>query len=208
MPPGWSDWRAAVRKPDGWDARVPRLPPERERHAGRVRADAAELPHGRLHAEGRRLDPAWPRRAGSRLPLARALAPHALPVEPEDVRAPGAQLSPVPAARHQGAFAEEPLPRPRSFDEVDISTSRGRSAAGTALVRADERGRARVPQRLESLLAVDEGVAQVVEALRSAGELGEHGARVYIRQRLPARRASALPDRGKSLPVSVRACRW
>ena len=58
-------------------------------------------------------------------------APHAgPPVEPEDVRAPGAQLSPVPAARHQGAFAEELLPRPRSFDEVDISTSRGRSAAG------------------------------------------------------------------------------
>ena len=123
VPPGWSDWRRRGAEARGRDARVPRLPPERERHAGRVRADA-ELPHGRLHAEGQSARSSVARRAGSRSSSgSRTAARGAAGGAGGRARARCA-AEPCSAARHQGAFSEEPLPRPRSFDEVDISTPR------------------------------------------------------------------------------------
>ena len=62
-------------------------------------------------------------------------------------------------------------------------------------------------QRLESLLAVDEGVAQVVEALRSAGELANTVLVFTSDNGFLHGEHRALLDRGKSLPVrAVRAC--
>lgn len=80
--------------------------------------------------------------------------------------------NPRPALRHWGAFADEPLPDPPSFDERDVSDKprwiqelpRIGSSKRTALTR-DYRS------RLESLLAVDEAVGRIVAALREEGEL-------------------------------------
>lgn len=79
---------------------------------------------------------------------------------------------PVPAPRHAGRFADLPLPRDPSFDEEDVSDKpthvqrRPRLSAETideitTLFRA----------RRASLLAVDEGVARVIAALRETGVL-------------------------------------
>jgi N-acetylglucosamine-6-sulfatase len=99
------------------------------------------------------------------------LAPHSGgPREPDD---PGGLGTPVPAPRHKDRFASEPLPTPPSFNETDVSDKParirnrpllrpGRVAAVTENYR----------QRLESLLALDEGVAAIVAALRATGELG------------------------------------
>jgi arylsulfatase A-like enzyme len=80
--------------------------------------------------------------------------------------------TPSPAARHRNYFATQPLPIPPSFNEADVSDKptaiRNRplmSAAKVAAVRENYQ------QRLESLLAVDEGVAEIVAALRATGEL-------------------------------------
>ena len=97
------------------------------------------------------------------------LAPHTgSPREPEDPPGIG---TPAVAARHKGAFAAAQLPQPASFDEADVSDKPpalrrprlGPQAVGeiTALYR----------QRLESLIAVDEGVERIVAALRDVGEL-------------------------------------
>ena len=98
------------------------------------------------------------------------LAPHnGLPREPGD---PDGMASPVPAPRHKGAFAAEPLPRDPSFDEADVRDKplairrRPRLSRGTV---AEIESRYR--QELESLLAVDEGVARIVAALERSGEL-------------------------------------
>ena len=100
------------------------------------------------------------------------LAPHSGgPRESDD---PRNQATPVPAPRHRNLFASTPLPMPGSFNEADVSDKpvsirnrRPIPAARIAGITENYR------QRLESLLAVDEGVAQMVTALRDARELDD-----------------------------------
>jgi N-acetylglucosamine-6-sulfatase len=77
-----------------------------------------------------------------------------------------------PAPRHAGAFASEPLPMPPNFNEADVSDKpqaiRSLGPIGPSGL-ADMRTKYRCT--LESLLSVDEGVKQVVDALRTSGEL-------------------------------------
>lgn len=94
---------------------------------------------------------------------------HGDPVEPSDV---GSLKSAVPAPRHAGRFATEPLPQTPSFGEADVTDKpaalQRRAVPSPEVVEALT---STYRQRLESLLAVDEGVAQLVAALRAAGEL-------------------------------------
>jgi N-acetylglucosamine-6-sulfatase len=99
------------------------------------------------------------------------LAPHAgSPRESDD---PSNLATPVPAPRHRNRFATEPMPTTPAFNEADVSDKplairrrplfgAPRTAGITEMYR----------QRLESLLAVDEGVAAIVRALQDSGELG------------------------------------
>ena len=98
------------------------------------------------------------------------LAPHSgRPREPDD---PSAQATPVPAPRHRDRFANEPLPTPPSFNEADLSDKpqaiRNRPLLHPGRIASVAEN---YRQRLESLLAVDEGVASIVAALDAAGEL-------------------------------------
>nr|MBA2523034.1 sulfatase-like hydrolase/transferase [Solirubrobacterales bacterium] len=100
------------------------------------------------------------------------LAPHSGgPPDPPgvDSRCRG---SAKPAARHIGAFANEPLPLPPNFNEGD-ATDKPASIANREYLTAQDISRARryYRCRAESLLAVDEGVGRVIEALRASGEL-------------------------------------
>ncbi len=77
-----------------------------------------------------------------------------------------------PAPRHADAFNFEPLPRPPNFNEANVSDK----PESIRKLRPVTAGRTIDLQRmyrceLESLLSVDEGVKQVVDALRSRGEL-------------------------------------
>jgi N-acetylglucosamine-6-sulfatase len=98
------------------------------------------------------------------------LAPHSGgPRESDD---PANLATPVPAPRHRNRFAGEPLPRTPAFNEADVSDKplavRRRPLFGTPRINGiTEMYR----QRLESLLAVDEGVAAIVRALQDSGEL-------------------------------------
>jgi N-acetylglucosamine-6-sulfatase len=99
------------------------------------------------------------------------LAPHSGgPRDPDD---PGNPATPSPAPRHRDVFAAEPLPRPPSFNELDVSDKPASIQSRPLLRPARIVGlQENYQQRLESLLAVDEGVARIVSALRSSGELG------------------------------------
>ena len=98
------------------------------------------------------------------------LAPHS--GGPREAGDPRNQATPVPAPRHRDRFASEPMPVDPSFNEADVSDK-------PAAVRRRPLQRApriagiteNYRQRLESLLAVDEGVASIVRALAEAGEL-------------------------------------
>jgi N-acetylglucosamine-6-sulfatase len=91
---------------------------------------------------------------------------------PREADDPPGLKTPVAAPRHRGRFATEPLPQPPSFNEADVSDKpaqiRNRPLLGQGTIDALTSS---YRQRLESLLAVDEGVAKVVAALRSAGVL-------------------------------------
>jgi arylsulfatase A-like enzyme len=77
-----------------------------------------------------------------------------------------------PAARDLGAFADQPLPTPPNFNEADVSDKPAGIATRPILtddqIQTDVR---RYHCRLESLLAVDDGVESVINALKASGEL-------------------------------------
>jgi len=98
------------------------------------------------------------------------LAPHAGgPRESDDPRNLG---TPHPAPRHRNRFASEPLPASPSFNEADVSDKpaavRRRPSFTQQRINAITEN---YRQRLESILAVDEGVAAIVRALQESGEL-------------------------------------
>ena len=100
------------------------------------------------------------------------LAPHS--GGPRDADDPQGLATPSPAPRHIDRFAAERLPGDPSYNEVDLSDKPSFIQALPPInhVRAaaiDENYR----QRLESLLAVDEGIVRIVDSLRAEGELDE-----------------------------------
>ncbi len=85
-------------------------------------------------------------------------------------QAPHAPADPAP--RHEGTFPEARLPRPPSFDEVDVSDKPDWVRDNPRLERGE------IPpmqdlyrDRLRSMLAVDEMVGRLVDALEETGEL-------------------------------------
>lgn len=95
------------------------------------------------------------------------LAPH---TERSDEAGKG--TPPRPAPRHQGRFADEPMPEKASFDEADVSDKPGHiqrfprlSPAKKAAVLSSYRA------RLASLLAADDLVERLVTALEETGQL-------------------------------------
>ena len=91
------------------------------------------------------------------------------PRDPDD---PTGLATPVPAPRHKDRFAGTPLPQPPNYNEANVSDK-------PAVIRARAPINARVQaaiqenwqQRRETLLAVDDAVASIVETLRTTGEL-------------------------------------
>lgn len=79
-----------------------------------------------------------------------------------------------PAPRHAGRYADLPLPSPPSLGEVDVSDKPAWVRALPPLDAAGIRAMQQAKRRsFEALLAVDEAVRRVVEALRERGELEE-----------------------------------
>jgi N-acetylglucosamine-6-sulfatase len=98
------------------------------------------------------------------------VAPHrGGPRDPDD---PFRPLTPSPAPRHRDAYAGVRMPRLPSFnersmyDKPQVVADRPRLSPSLA-AGVEENWR----QEIEALMAVDEGVAQIVEALRRTGEL-------------------------------------
>jgi N-acetylglucosamine-6-sulfatase len=84
----------------------------------------------------------------------------------------GDRLQATPAPRHAGAFAEIEAWRPPAYNETDVSDKpswiRNRGLFSTDLIA---RGDAFRESQLESLLAVDDAVGEIVAALEETGRL-------------------------------------
>ncbi len=149
VPPGWSDWYAIA-----GDYRSTRLnengeityyDPERH-HLDDVLAERAAGYVRRAAGD----DPPFFMWLGTQAPHAPA----------------------TPAPRHQGAFAGVSLPKPPSFDEGDVSDKPDWISDNPPLERRWSASMEDLyRERLRSLLAVDEMVGRLTNALRKGGEL-------------------------------------
>ena len=99
-------------------------------------------------------------------------APHAGGPNPNPQPPANCQDTAKPAPRHAHAFDSEPLPKPPNFNEQNVSDK------PAAIQRPPLLGAGQIADiqrkyrcRLESILSVDEGVKQLVDALRASGEL-------------------------------------
>jgi N-acetylglucosamine-6-sulfatase len=98
------------------------------------------------------------------------LAPHS--GGPRDADDPANQATPSPAPRHRNRFVAEPLPTPPSFNEADVSDKPTAIRNLTPIPPARINGiTENYRQRLESLLAVDEAIRDIVAALEASSEL-------------------------------------
>ena len=80
----------------------------------------------------------------------------------------------TPAERHKGTYAEEQAPHPPSFDEEDVSDKPSwikeqKRFSKEQVSDIDDKYR----ERLESMLAVDEMIASLVQELEAAGKLDD-----------------------------------
>jgi N-acetylglucosamine-6-sulfatase len=166
IPPGWSEWRGSV------DPTTYRFYGYTLNEGGTLRSygsDPASY-QADVYTE-KALDVIRRRAPGSQpffLSLA-YLAPHSGgPREPGDPQ----MATPVPAPRHRDRFASEALPSSASFNEADVS-DKPTSIRGRPVIppRRVTQIREMYQQRLESLLAVDEGVERIVAQLQAVGEL-------------------------------------
>jgi N-acetylglucosamine-6-sulfatase len=169
IPPGWSDWiglpHSAAFNYVTWkafDGGVVKNYPDAE-HPGEYLTDfetrrAVEL-----------IDDASPGDEPFFLSLWYTAPHRGAPRDPDDPARPG---TPSPAPRHRDAYAGVRMPRSPSFnernmyDKPQVVADRPRLSP-TLAAGVEENWR----QEIESLMAVDEGVSQVVEALRRNGEL-------------------------------------
>jgi arylsulfatase A-like enzyme len=78
----------------------------------------------------------------------------------------------TPAPRHQGRFAALSLPRPPSFNEANVTDKPSFIKALPRLTSTEVNDITNLYRsRLESLLAVDEGIATLLEVLHDTGQL-------------------------------------
>lgn len=175
VPPGWSEWYAAIGSRSGvqnvYDYRLNEN--GALRHYGR---DASDFKQDVITAIGRDfIERRAPRQRPFFLQLAYT-APHIAagprPLPPDDCAG-----SPQPAPRHAHVHDSAELKVVPSFNEANV---KDKPRQVRRLTRLKASGIARITRRnrcmLESLESVDEGVGELVDALRAAGELG----RTYV----------------------------
>ena len=207
VPPGWSEWHGLLgsstyRYYDYW-----------LNHDGRLTRYGYDPADYQTDVLTTRAEDVVRRRAGGAAPLflwVAYVAPHT--GQPLDVLdPPGA--SAVPAPRHRAALLATLAPLDFEPDVSDKPRAiRRRDLVDPLLLRERRR------QRRESLLAVDDGVARIVAALRAAGELedtlliftsdngymeGQH--RVAAGKVLPYAPSTAVPllIRGPGVPAGA-----
>jgi arylsulfatase A-like enzyme len=116
------------------------------------------------------------RRAPARAPFFLSVdytAPHSGGPNPNPQPPGNCEGTAKPAPRHATAFNGEPIPRPPSYDEADVS-DKPSDVSGLDPINANQRQNIarRYRCRMESILSVDEGVSAIVDALKRHGELG------------------------------------
>ncbi|HEX8075858.1 MAG TPA: sulfatase [Thermoleophilaceae bacterium] len=170
IPPGFDEWYGSV------DPSTYRFYGYTLNENGRLVTYPSDPAHYQTDVYARKASDLISRRAKGRRPFflwTAFLAPHSgIPTDESDD--PRGLATPEPAPRHKDRFAAEPLPKPPSYNELDVSDKPVRVRNRPLITPAREADiRDNYQQRLESLLAVDEGIGRILSALRATGELDD-----------------------------------
>ncbi|HYP48064.1 MAG TPA: sulfatase, partial [Thermoleophilaceae bacterium] len=169
IPPGWSDWHAAL-DPTTFNYTAWKV----SENGRTVAYPEAERPaEHQTDFYGRRATELVERAAPGAQPFFLNVwfaAPHS--GRPRDADDPSSIPTPSPAPRHRGAFSGVAMPRPPSFDEANVRdkpqiVSDRLRLSSEQIAGIEENWR----QEQESLMAVDDAVESVVDALARSGEL-------------------------------------
>jgi N-acetylglucosamine-6-sulfatase len=167
VPAGWAEWYGST------DPQTYRFYNYRLNENGRLVTYGAGAANYQTDVYARKAVDLVRRHAPSTQPFFLSvafLAPHS--GGPRETDDPANQATPVPAPRHRNRFASEPVPVSPAFNEADVSDKpagiRNRRIIPPARVNGIAEN---YRQRLESLLAVDEAVRDIVAALQASGEL-------------------------------------
>jgi arylsulfatase A-like enzyme len=173
VPPGWSEWYGSLDDPDGYTGGTYSMYGYTLNENGAIvhYGTTPEVPEAATYQTdvySAKAQDFVERRAPSRKPFylsVATLAPHSEGGAPQG-------NNPRAAPRHEGVFASEPVPRPPSFDEADVS-DKPADIRNLNPITAQQEAQidARYRARLESLLAVDELVGALVEKVKAEGEL-------------------------------------
>lgn len=171
IPPGWAEWYGSV------DPSTYRMWGYTLNENGTLRTyGAANVENPALYQTdvyaGKAVD-YINRKAPAAQPFFLSFAPLAPHGEGAASGADLSQRNPRPAPRHRGDLESATLPKPPSYDEADVSDKPAAIRNKPRITAAAEHQieDVRLKGRLESLLAVDEAVADIVAALQAAGEL-------------------------------------
>jgi N-acetylglucosamine-6-sulfatase len=165
--PGWTEWYASIGQTtdDYYNYRV--------NENGTVVRYSATPDEYKTDVQTRQAVDYITRRAPDAAPFflfVAYFAPHWGP--PKEAEDPPDVGTVVVAERHKGRMAGAVLPKPPSFNEADVRDKpvsiRSKPLMSSGYITQLE---VAYRQRLESLLAVDEGVAKILGALEASGEL-------------------------------------
>ncbi|MDQ3055136.1 MAG: sulfatase [Actinomycetota bacterium] len=166
VPPGWDDFRASLKDGDYFNTQI--FENGTETSYTDYQTDLyADLGSDLITRDASGDEPffLW----------ASFYAPHAgNPVEPDDPSMVfGSDVAtPAVAPRHTDAYADLPLPQPPNYNEADVSDKPSGISSLAPLSEENQQVITELnQQRLESLLALDEAIAQMMAALADSEEL-------------------------------------
>jgi N-acetylglucosamine-6-sulfatase len=175
VPPGWSEWYGSLDDPDGFVGGTYTMYGYTLNENGSVvhygsTPDVVDPATYQTDVYAAKAEDFIRRRAPKRKPFYLSVAPLAPHSEAASCNCAGDQ--PRAAPRHQGLLNSEPVPRPPSFNEADVSDKpadvRSQTLMNQTQINAVD---ARYRARAESLLAIDEMIENLIGALKDKGEL-------------------------------------
>jgi N-acetylglucosamine-6-sulfatase len=163
VPPGWTEWYAALQEGAYFNYALS--------ENGQIVSYGSAPQDYMTDVQTNKAVDFIQRTAPTQQPFFIYLAPFAPHLQGRDVDT-GTFMPPIPAPRHQGTFQNEQAPRPPSFNELDVSDKppwirKLPRLSASQIDQIDTLYRA----RLESMLAVDDMIATLVQTLENTGEL-------------------------------------
>ena len=177
VPPGWSEWYGSLDDPDNFTGGTYTMYGYTLNENGAVvhygsTPDVVDPATYQTDVYSAKAEDYIRRRAPKGKPFYLSVAPLAPHGEAGSCNCAGDD--PRGAPRHQGRFAAEPVPRPPSYNEADVSDKPADIRNLTPITAPQEAALdARYRARLETLLAVDEMVGNLIGALKDKGELDD-----------------------------------